>query len=197
MPKGAQTRARSRARLLAAGLMAFAELGFHSTSIDDICAQAQLARATFYSHFESKDALFFALFEQRMELELERIEAAAESATTVQEAILGAAAVATSLPSAERRWFIISTEFTMYATRNSRAADLLIKHDAAVRARLQTALSRFVDISTFDTDLAVRFVVALYDGAMLQDAVDPYPELTLTATMLSRVLPSALGFFAR
>lgn len=195
MPKGAQTRARSKARLLDAGLIAFAELGFHSASVDDICARAQLARGTFYSHFESKDTLFFALFEQHMKQELERIEAAAESATTVQEAILGAAAVATSLPSAERRWFIISTEFTMYATRNSRAAELLIKHDAAVRARLQTTLSRFVDGSTFDTDLAVRFIVALYDGAMLQDAVDP--DLTLTSTMLSRVLPSALAFFVR
>ncbi|MFW0789915.1 TetR/AcrR family transcriptional regulator [Gordonia sp. CPCC 205333] len=181
------------ARLLDAGLSAFAELGFHSTSIDEICARAHLARGTFYSHFESKDALFFALFEQHMTQELNRIAEAVELAGTVEEAILGAAGAATAQPDVERRWFIISTEFTMYAARNSQAAQLLTKHEDAVRARLRATLARFVDESSIDTDLAVRFIVALYDGAMLQDVVGT--DLAVTSRMLSQVLPLTLQLF--
>ncbi len=51
-------RASRRSAILAAARQRFALRGYHRTSIDDIIAEAGIARGTFYLHFESKRAIF-------------------------------------------------------------------------------------------------------------------------------------------
>jgi AcrR family transcriptional regulator len=51
-------RASRRSGILAAARRRFAQRGYHRTSIDDIIAEAGIARGTFYLHFESKRAVF-------------------------------------------------------------------------------------------------------------------------------------------
>ena len=51
-------RASRRSAILAAARRRFAARGYHRTSIDDIIAEAGIARGTFYLHFESKRAIF-------------------------------------------------------------------------------------------------------------------------------------------
>jgi AcrR family transcriptional regulator len=51
-------RASRRSAILAAARRRFALRGYHRTSIDDILAEASIARGTFYLHFESKRAIF-------------------------------------------------------------------------------------------------------------------------------------------
>jgi AcrR family transcriptional regulator len=51
-------RASRRTAILAAARRRFAQRGYHRTSIDDIIAEAGIARGTFYLHFESKRAIF-------------------------------------------------------------------------------------------------------------------------------------------
>ncbi|MFI6175201.1 TetR/AcrR family transcriptional regulator [Nonomuraea sp. NPDC051191] len=49
---------RTRATLLAAGREAFEEHGYDAVRIDDVCARAGVSHGTFYTYFDSKEALF-------------------------------------------------------------------------------------------------------------------------------------------
>lgn len=51
-------RASRRTAILTAAKHRFGRRGYHRTSIDDIIAEAGIARGTFYLHFESKRAIF-------------------------------------------------------------------------------------------------------------------------------------------
>lgn len=47
-----------------AALGEFSRLGFHQASVDEIALKAGVSKATLYNHFETKEALFLAVFDQ-------------------------------------------------------------------------------------------------------------------------------------
>ena len=53
-----------RQNILAAARLVFGELGFERASVDGIAARAGVSKATVYSHFQDKNALFVASFSQ-------------------------------------------------------------------------------------------------------------------------------------
>ncbi|WP_260336667.1 TetR/AcrR family transcriptional regulator [Paraburkholderia sp. CI2] len=57
----AESRERTRRRLLDAAASSIAERGFAATSVEDISAQAGYTRGAFYSNFSSKSDLFVEL----------------------------------------------------------------------------------------------------------------------------------------
>ena len=65
-----------RSQLLEAAARVFAEKGFHQATVDEIAVEAQAAKGTVYNYFESKDGLFLALVEAKLE-ELARLYAEA------------------------------------------------------------------------------------------------------------------------
>lgn len=58
---------RSRGELLQAAGELIAEQGFEAASVQQICARAGLSKGTFYWNFASKDELFLAALEDRVE----------------------------------------------------------------------------------------------------------------------------------
>ena len=77
----------TRARLLAAARLAFAEQGYAHTSMDDFTAAAGLTRGALYHHFGSKEKLLLAVIDQ-LEGEVgARLQAIADSAPTTREAL--------------------------------------------------------------------------------------------------------------
>lgn len=177
MAKGAITRAKTAAKLVEAGLEVFADKGFHAATVADICAHGQVSRGAFYSNFENKDALFFAIFEANASRVLGLLSTLPESTPT--DAALGdtIAALIGALsadPEAARRWYVVSVEFRSYAARNAEAAAQLAAHDRSVH----DAVTEFID-----TTLArhgrplprhaaahlARLLIAIHDGAMLGD----------------------------
>jgi AcrR family transcriptional regulator len=66
-------RARTRIALLTAGRRLFAEHPIDAVAIDDIVAAANVAKGSFYNHFEDKDALLFAIVEDIRDKIEERI----------------------------------------------------------------------------------------------------------------------------
>lgn len=63
--KTAEERKRERRqRLLAAGLTAFADKGFHAVGVRDVCAAAELTERYFYESFDNLEALFLAVYDQ-------------------------------------------------------------------------------------------------------------------------------------
>ena len=69
MPTQAQRTESTRAALVAAGRRLFGRDGFAATSIEDLTAEAGVTRGALYHHFETKEALFEAVFES-VEVEL-------------------------------------------------------------------------------------------------------------------------------
>ncbi|WP_019201779.1 TetR/AcrR family transcriptional regulator [Tsukamurella sp. 1534] len=190
MAKGEQTRARTVETFLDAGLEVFAERGFHTASMDDICHRAGLSRGAFYSNFAGKEAFFLALFDRHAERQVGRIAAAIESAGSLEAAITATVDAAAPDDPEERRWFLVSTEFTIHAARNAAAADHLAQRDRAIRDRLSHALARF-DVAPHDADLLARYAVALYEGAQLSNVVDG--DAAATRELLTRFVPAGLA----
>jgi AcrR family transcriptional regulator len=62
--KNAERKLRTRQRLLDAAASVFALDGYHRPRISDIVATAQVGQGTFYRHFDSKRAVFEALFDR-------------------------------------------------------------------------------------------------------------------------------------
>ncbi|CAM3539674.1 TetR/AcrR family transcriptional regulator [Tsukamurella ocularis] len=188
MAKGEQTRARSVERFLDAGLDVFAERGFHAASMDEICRRAALSRGAFYSNFSGKEALFLALFDRHTDRQIGRVAAVIDGAGSLEDAIAAAALAAAPDDPEERRWGLLSTEFTIFAARDTAAAARLTERDRAIRDRLSGALARFV--SADDAAALARFAVALYEGVQLTHLVDG--DSAAARELLLRFLPAGL-----
>ncbi|GAA1990195.1 TetR/AcrR family transcriptional regulator [Amycolatopsis minnesotensis] len=188
MPKGpTKRRPQTRARLLDAALEAFAELGFGGATIDEICRRAGYTTGAYYSNFGSKDELFFALFDQHAESVIERVTRALDAAPPSPEQI---GELFSEFGDEERRWFLVSTEFTLYAIRHPEAARRLADHDAKIRAELVIALrelcARMGRRPSVDIGELARMLIAAREGALLQSFVEPeaLPLGTLERTFL-------------
>lgn len=60
-------RERTRAAIIEAATMLFAERGLRATSIQDICGAADIAERTFFNHFPTRDHLYEAIADHRIE----------------------------------------------------------------------------------------------------------------------------------
>lgn len=74
-------------RLLEAAIELFSEQGCDLTSVEQICARADMARKTFYNYFPSKEHLIYLLSEQRIFDESRRLleQARAQSDDTIEQ----------------------------------------------------------------------------------------------------------------
>ena len=165
-------------RLLDAAEQAFAEHGFHGVSISELCARAGYTSGAFYSNYASKDELFLALFTRRSEIVLKQLGEAVDQAVVSEHPIATLIESASVVDEETRTWFLISTEFTLYAIRNPEAAEALARHDAAIRAAIAELIAPLLatapsKVTEADLDMLVRFVVAVREGGLAQSLVEP------------------------
>jgi AcrR family transcriptional regulator len=69
-----------RVAILAAARYAFAERGYHETSLDAVAERAGVSKALLYEHFASKRALYVAMLEMHVHELVERISGAVAGA---------------------------------------------------------------------------------------------------------------------
>ncbi|WP_329569617.1 TetR/AcrR family transcriptional regulator [Kitasatospora sp. NBC_01266] len=178
MPKGVtKRRPRTRAALLESALAAFAENGFHATSIEQICERAGYTRGAFYSNFSSKEELFLALFDAHSERVIARIGTLMDSAGAAQLTLQGLVELLSDIEPAERDWYLVTTEFTLHAIRDRQAAWVLAQHDARLRAELTRCLTDHLTRAgralTVDADELARLLIAIREGGLAQSYVEP------------------------
>lgn len=70
-PRRLMQREARREQILTAALKAFSRGGYHGTHVADVIAEAQIARGTFYLHFQSKHDVFAALVDRTLEILLD------------------------------------------------------------------------------------------------------------------------------
>ncbi|GHB54555.1 putative TetR-family regulatory protein [Streptomyces xanthochromogenes] len=192
MPRGTtKRRPQTLARLLEAALEVFAESGFGAARIEDVCRRAGYTRGAFYSNFSSKEELFFALFDAHAARELERIAQLAADTDDRDLSVARIAGLLAHIGPNERVWFLVTTEFTLYAIRNPGAAARLADHDARLReeaaALLAALLTRAGLRPCGDLTELVRAVVALREGALGQSYVEP--DVLAPGALAERFLP--------
>jgi AcrR family transcriptional regulator len=70
----AERREQTRQELLTAAEACFVTRGFHATSVDEVAERAGYTKGAVYSNFASKEDLFFAVYERRVEQVLTEVE---------------------------------------------------------------------------------------------------------------------------
>jgi AcrR family transcriptional regulator len=111
-------RAETRKQLLDAAARVFARQGLHGTSVEEISEEAGFSRGALYSNFKSKEDLFLALYEERIERRRRELRAVVQRAGGPTAGLGAAAANATQALSQERDWFLLYFEFTLHAARD-------------------------------------------------------------------------------
>jgi AcrR family transcriptional regulator len=169
----AQQRAEeTRARIMQAGLECFAQNGYDATGVAAICKHAGVTKGGFYHHFDSKQALFLALFEQWLIILDEQLAAFRAEAENVPNGFREMAGMIGQV------FEVASGQLPMFLEA---AHDPQVwKEIIAPYRRYQTFFAQMVQegidegtLRPVDPKTAAQTLVSLAVGLLLQGTLDP------------------------
>src|SRR5919197_4079064 len=112
----ADRQAQTRTELIDAAERLFTANGFHTTSLDAVADAAGYTKGAVYSNFASKEDLFFAVYERRVDRRVEEMEATIASGKTTY------AGMEKLIASLEQRhddgWLAVFFEFWAHVLRH-------------------------------------------------------------------------------
>jgi AcrR family transcriptional regulator len=117
-PTRAERQAHTRGELVDAAERLFIAQGFHATSIDAVAAEAGFTKGAVYSNFTSKEDLFFAVYERRVDARVAEIEAILEAAPTVREGVERIIPGNRGRPETDDGWMAVFFEFWAHVLRH-------------------------------------------------------------------------------
>jgi AcrR family transcriptional regulator len=117
-PTRAERQARTRKELVDAAERLFAAQGFHATSLDAVAAEAGFTKGAVYSNFASKEDLFFAVYERRVDARVTEVERTLEAAPTLREGIDRIIPGNGDRPQASDGWLAVFFEFWAHVLRH-------------------------------------------------------------------------------
>jgi AcrR family transcriptional regulator len=135
----ADRQARTREELVSAADRLFTTNGFHATSVDAVADAAGYTKGAVYSNFASKEDLFFAVYESRVDRRVEEIETTLASGGTAYDGL------ERLIEGLERReddgWLAVFFEFWAHVLRHpelrARFAELHARGMEPVAANLE------------------------------------------------------------
>jgi AcrR family transcriptional regulator len=131
----------ARKALLEAAMDAFARLGYRDATVDEIAALAGYSKGAFYWHFSSKDDLFFALLEERIDRPwFEAIEFM-ERASPEQDIAPDGSRRFVEVLRGERELLLLDQEYWAQAARDPRLRVRYAKRQAKLRSALGRAIA--------------------------------------------------------
>lgn len=107
----------TREQLLKAAREIFAHDGFESARIEDIAAKAKKTRGAFYDNFRDKEDVFFAIFEQNIARDQEKVIDALSATSSLDERVEALARHLEDLFRDKQR-VLLNLEFKMYVIRH-------------------------------------------------------------------------------
>lgn len=185
---GARARTRRpspRERLLEAADELFYADGVHTVGIDRVLERADVARASLYGTFGSKDELIRAYLERRMTLMQARLRAAAEARDDPRERLLSvfeAQAVTFAQPGYRGCAF---NRASAEAQPDSAAYEVPRTYRRWLRGYL-TDLAAAAGAA--EPDVLARQIHLLYDGAMTARSLDDDADVTASARAAAEAL---------
>ena len=173
-----EKKARTRAQLIDAAATVFARRGFAAASLDEVADEAGLTKGAVYSNFDSKEELFQAVIDDRLNEPMRhRAESIVSSTGTTEEHAMAGARLFVDIVQQEREVFLLGLEFHIHVARHPELAP-------AYAARSREQLGQIADlIREHSKDdgrslpLPVEYmaiaVEALSQGIALQKLADP------------------------
>jgi AcrR family transcriptional regulator len=163
-----------RAEILAAAQRCFARSGFHGTSMQEICAEANMSPGNLYRYFPSKEAIIAGICERDR-------AGAAESFAAVHRApdfFTGLAGLARyHLVDRPNEDVTLCSEIMAESRRSPEIARIYQDCDSEVKRGLVDMLRLAADrgeiVAGLDLDVVVTVLLALADGLSWRRAADP------------------------
>jgi AcrR family transcriptional regulator len=172
-------RAMTRRHLLDAAAIVFAREGFHGSTLDEVAATAGFTKGAVYSNFKSKEDLFLALFDDRIDRQFAVASEVLDS---------GPRETSEQLPRVREllhsraffwddSWTTLYLEFVLYARRNPDVAAKL----AASARRTRELVTSMVEAEYASADSKPRYPtahlavisLALFNGLAIDRLADP------------------------
>jgi AcrR family transcriptional regulator len=183
----------TRSALVDAAGHVFARRGFHGASLDEIAETAGFTRGAIYKHFDGKEDLLFAVWDQINERAL---QAFAEQLDEGTRAPLDAHAVATTwrkIIAGDADLFALELEFRLYERRNPAVRKRSLAHRRRNRQMIAQFLRDHAPAAgiTFkvDPDTLAGILLATSDGFSQAAQADPR-DAGLYESFLELFLPS-------
>jgi AcrR family transcriptional regulator len=190
----------TRRHLLDAAAAVFTEKGFHGATLDEVAATAGFTKGAVYSNFKSKDDLFLALLEDRVERQMVLISSELDEGPQERTAELPRMRdlIRSVMFQDENADFtLLFLEFVLYAMRNPEARTKLIasaRHDIAATARMiEQEWARRGATPKFDVEAEAKISLALFNGLGLARLVDPESVDESTLETALEFMYDALG----
>jgi len=168
-----------RQQILEAARACFARQGFHQTSIQDICREAELSPGAVYRYFPSKDHIIAATCLDCQQAGIELIESAKSQGGTALQALDFLVDYGFSMLDQEesREFMMMTVQLWSEALRNSEVKDALLPNfDTFVNALTdlfeQAQKEGEVDPS-LDAQALARIMNCLWHGLLLHKSLDP------------------------
>ena len=191
-----EKKALTRSQLLEASKEVFLRRGFHRAGLEEVAEEAGFSRGAVYSNFESKDDLFLALLDERIERRMQQLRQAAAGLKTLEDLARRDARRWTATMGQEPEWRLLLMEFWTHAARDPRLRrELAARHARQLEAAakvLEEAAAGLGETLLLPARDIVRAVIAMGRGVALERLVDPdgVPE-ELFETMLVLFLREA------
>lgn len=168
----------ARQELLSAAADVFAERGFHDASIDEIAERAGYSKGAVYWHFASKDDLFLALAEERVDRPMREMIELLQSAPAELDMAPEASRRFATLLAGQRDWLLLDNEYWSQAVRDPDLRRSYAKRRRELRAALGSALAaRAGTLGApqigIDPERVATAIIALSIGLAQQALVDP------------------------
>jgi AcrR family transcriptional regulator len=167
----AEKREANRARILRAARTVFGAKGYTGATIEEIADEAGLSNGAIYYNFDSKEALFLALLDERLDERLEHVRGTIGAGGG--GALRDEARDVTRSFKESREWRVLLLEFVVYAARNPRFGAQFAEHKRRLRATLADALrSRGAPLPLPPDQLALA-MTGLANGLAVEELADP------------------------
>ena len=167
-----ERREATRAAIIKAAKRLFGEHGFATTTINDVAAAARIAKGAVYHYFETKEALFEAVFDQVSEELLAETDRVAQSEPDALAAMSK------------------GTQAYFAACANSATGQIVLRDGPAV---LGWERWREIDNGHFGGRFAMALSLAMDAGLIARQPVEPLSRLLLGAVTEAAVACSGHG----
>jgi AcrR family transcriptional regulator len=184
-----EARGTGRERLLEAAERVFAEHGYRGASVDRVAAAAGVTKGAVYWSFGSKEELFFALLDERVDRRVRELMGLTEGASREEETAGAVGRGVAAVADEQRDLVLLTQEYWSLAVRDPGLRDRFVERQRELRAGLARALEarhRTTGVPlTVPADRLAAAIFALASGLALDRLVDPdaIPEDLLGETL--------------
>jgi AcrR family transcriptional regulator len=192
-------RAMTRQHLLDAAAIVFTRNGFHGSTLDEVATTAGFTKGAVYSNFKSKDELFLALLDYRIERQFAVATEVLDSGS--HESSVQFPAVRELLHSNaffwDDSWTTLYLEFVVYSRRNPEAAVKLAASAQRTRALVTEMVEREYSLvgttPRYPTAHLAEISLALFSGLGIDRLVDPASVTEETLDTVLTYLYDSMG----